>query len=194
MAETMTAGLPVHPEIAGSRSLKDWSGWDYAPGIAFLVIGVLALMEPPLASLATGIYLGAMLFVAGVFMLAAGIAGVSHRGGWLNILLGLLSLFAGIIVLYNPVAGAISAVWVLGAWFVVGGIFELAMAFSLPIGKGWLVFVGLVNLLIGAWVVMMAPAEAFAFLGYFVGISLVFRGLWSLVFSSQIHKMALLAR
>jgi uncharacterized membrane protein HdeD (DUF308 family) len=185
----MTAD-PMRPTHATHQgSLRDWSGWHYVPGIAFLVVGILALLEPPLASLATGIYLGAMLCVAGGFMLAGGIAGVRHRGAWLAIMLGLLSLLAGVAVLYNPIAGAVSLVWVLGAWFIVGGVFELAMGFSVPVGRGWLIFVGIVNILLGAWVVMMNPSEAFQFLGYFVGISLVFRGLWSLFFTADIHRV-----
>ena len=181
MAATMT-------DKAGSRSIKDWSGWDYVPGIAFLVVGILALLEPPIASLATGIYLGVMLCVAGGFALAAGIARIGHRGGWLGILLGVLSLAAGLIVLYNPVVGAISLVWVLGAWFIVGGIFELAMGFSMPVGKAWLILVGIVNLVLGALVVMLQPDQAFGFLGYFVGISFIFRGLWSVFFTADVHR------
>jgi uncharacterized membrane protein HdeD (DUF308 family) len=182
-------GLMAETLAGESRSLKDWTGWDYVPGIAFLVVGVLALAEPPLASLAASFYLGAMLCVAGGFMLAGGIAGIGHRGGWLAILLGLLSLAAGLIVLYNPVAGAVSLVWVMGAWLLVGGIFELAMGFSIPVGRGWLILVGIVNLAFGALVVMMKPSDAFAFLGYFVGISLVFRGMWSLFFTADLHRM-----
>jgi uncharacterized membrane protein HdeD (DUF308 family) len=183
MAETTTAGHTGH-----RRSLKDWSGWDYVPGIAFLVIGVLALAEPPLASLAASVYLGAMLCVAGAFMLAGGIAGVGHRGGWLAILLGILTVAVGVLIIYNPVVGAISLTWLMGAWFIVGGIFELALGFSIPAGRGWLILVGIVNIVLGAWVVMLDPAQAFAFLGFFVGISLIFRGLWSLLFMSDVHR------
>jgi uncharacterized membrane protein HdeD (DUF308 family) len=183
MAETTTADHTGH-----KRSLKDWSGWDYVPGIAFLVIGVLALAEPPLASLAASVYLGAMLCVAGAFMLAGGIAGVGHRGGWLAILIGILTVAVGVLIIYNPVVGAISLTWLMGAWFIVGGIFELALGFSIPAGRGWLILVGIVNILLGAWVVMLDPAQAFAFLGFFVGISLIFRGLWSLLFMSDVHR------
>jgi uncharacterized membrane protein HdeD (DUF308 family) len=183
MAETTTADHTGH-----KRSLKDWSGWDYVPGIAFLVIGVLALAEPPLASLAASVYLGAMLCVAGAFMLAGGIAGVGHRGGWLAILLGILTVAVGVLIIYNPVVGAISLTWLMGAWFIVGGIFELALGFSIPAGRGWLILVGIVNIVLGAWVVMLDPAQAFAFLGFFVGISLIFRGLWSLMFMSDVHR------
>ena len=76
----------------------------------------------------------------------------------------------------------------MGAWFIVGGIFELAMGFSIPAGRGWLILVGIVNIALGVWVVMLNPAQAFAFLGFLVGISLIFRGLWSLVFTSDLHR------
>jgi uncharacterized membrane protein HdeD (DUF308 family) len=193
MSEPMTADPSAQSSAVKHGSLKDWSGWDYAAGIAFVVVGILALLEPPLASLAAGVYLGVMLCVAGGFMLAAGLATVRHRGGWLNILLGVLSLAAGLLVIYNPVVGAVSLVWVLGAWFIVGGAFELALAFSMPVGKGWLILVGIVNLALGAFVLMMDPPRAFAFLGYLVGISLLFRGIWSLAFAADLHRGARLA-
>jgi uncharacterized membrane protein HdeD (DUF308 family) len=188
MAESTIAATPLEGRVKG-RSLRDWSGWDYVPGIAFVVVGILALVEPPLASLAAGVYLGAMLCVAGAFMLAGGLANIEHRGGWLSALLGLLSLAAGLLALYNPVAGAISLVWVMGAWFIVGGIFELAMGFSIPVGRTWLILVGIINIALGAWVTMMSPANAFAFLGYLVGISLTLRGLWSLIFTADLHRV-----
>ena len=80
MADTMidrTAG-------AGStqnRSIKDWPGWDYAPGIAFMAVGILALFFPPYASLGTSVYLGAILCVAGGFMTAGGLANINRGAG-----------------------------------------------------------------------------------------------------------------
>ena len=93
------------------------------------------------------------------------------------------------LIIYNPVVGAISLTWVMGAWFLVGGIFELGLGFSIPSGRGWLILVGIVNILLGVWVVMLDPAQAFAFLGFLVGISLIFRGLWSLMFMSDLHRV-----
>ena len=171
-----------------SRSITDWSGWDYLPGIAFIVLGVLALMEAPLASVATGIYLGAMLCVAGGFGIVGGIARLGRRGALLAALIGVLSLLVGIAVLYNPVAGAISLTWFVGAWFVVGGLVELAMGFSVTAGRGWLLLIGIVNLVLGGSVLMMDPLNAFVFLGYLIGFSLLLRGLWSVLFVGEIHR------
>jgi len=177
-------------EAARTRNnLRDWSGWDYLPGIAFMVIGVLAILEAPLASVATGIYLGAMLAVAGVFGMAGGLGHLGTRGALVAALLGLLSLLVGVAVLYNPVAGAVSLTWLIGAWFVVGGLFELAMGFTVRLGRGWLIIVGIVNLLFGALVFTMSPISAFVFLGYLVGFSLVSRGLWSVLFVGEVHRV-----
>ena len=172
---------------ANGKGLWEWSGWDYLPGIAFIVIGILALVEAPLASVATGIYLGAMLSVAGAFGLIGGFAHLGRRGSLLAAVLGLLTLVIGAVVLYNPVAGAISLTWLIGAWFVVGGVFELAMGFSMSLGRGWLILVGIVDLLLGALVLTMNPADAFVFLGYLVGVGLLVRGLWSVVFVGELH-------
>ena len=49
-------------------------------------------------------------------------------------------LYAGVrFIRSRPVIlGAISLTWLIGAWFVIGGIFELAMAFAVKIGRAWL--------------------------------------------------------
>jgi uncharacterized membrane protein HdeD (DUF308 family) len=178
MARTMTSG----------RSWTDWPGWDYVPGIAFIAIGAFALTQPNTTSIATSILLGSMLCVAGAFALAGGLVNLGHRGGWLVALLGALSLFIGAVVIYYPIQGAISLVWAIGAWLIVGAAFEFAIAFSVTSGRGWLLLVGIVDLALGIFITMMPAMQAYAFLGYYVGISLIFRGLWSVVFVSDLHE------
>lgn len=177
-----------------TRSIGEWSGWDYLPGIAFIVIGALALTMAPLTSLATGIYVGAMLCVAGAFGLIGGLSHVRKGGAWLAVLLGLLSLIVGLTFLYNPAAGAVTLVWMIGAWLLVGGMLEIATAFTTPAGKGWLILVGLVDLALGATVLLMDPSSAFAFLGYYVGISFIFRGFWTVIFVGEVHHVGHVVR
>lgn len=172
-----------------SKAITEWSGWDYLPGLAFIIIGVLALMQAPLASLASGIYVGSLLCVAGAFAFVGGLSHIRRGGAWLAALLGLLSIIVGAAFLYNPAAGAVTLVWMIGAWLLVGGIFEFATAFTTPFGKGWLVLVGVVDLVLGALVLTLDPKQAFAFLGYYVGISFIFRGLWTTVFVGEAHEI-----
>ena len=189
MAEAMTADQAVGTAGTQRRSLKDWVGWHYLPGLAFLVVGIVALAEPPLASLAASIYVGAMLCVAGAFMAVGGIANLGHRGGWIGLVLGLLSLATGFIILRNPGVGAVSLVRVLGAWLIAGGILEVAIGFNIAVGRGWLVLVSIINIVLGVFVLRMQPGAAFHFLGYFVGASLVIQGLWSLLFTADLQAL-----
>jgi len=157
------------------------------PGIAFVVIGVLALAEAPAASVVTAIYLGAMLCVAGGFAVAGGALNIGRRGALLALLVGILSVLVGVAVLRNPIAGAFSLAWLMAAWFAVGGLFEVALAFTLRSGRGWLILVGSTNLILGALVLIMGPLFAFYMLGYLVGVSFLIRGLWSVVFVGELH-------
>lgn len=177
-----------------TKSIGAWSGWDYLPGIAFIVIGVLALTMAPLTGLATGIYVGAMLCVAGAFALIGGMSHIRKGGAWLAALLGLLSVIIGMAFLYNPAAGAVTLVWMIGAWLLVGGVFEVATAITTQAGKGWLILVGLVDLALGGALLLMDPREAFAFLGYCVGISFVFRGIWTVIFVGEVHHVGHVVR
>ena len=181
--------------ITRRTSVGDWSGWDYLPGITFIVIGVLALMMAPLTSLATGIYVGALLCVAGGFALVGSLSQIRRGGGaWPAALLGLLSLVVGIAFLYSPAAGAVTLVWMIGAWLLVGGIIEMATALTVPFGKGWLFLVGLVDLALAAFVLLMDPVAAFTFLGYYVGVSFIFRGLWTVIFVGEAHEVRHMVR
>lgn len=179
----------AHAITSKRTGIGDWSGWDYLPGIVFIAFGTLALMMAPLTSLATGVYVGAMLCIAGVFALAGGLSHLRRGRGWLAALLGLLSLLVGVAFLYNPAAGAVTLVWMIGAWLLIGGAMEVATSFVTPFGKGWLILVGLVDLALGGIVLTMQPKEAFAFLGYYVGISFIFRGLWTVVFVGETHHV-----
>jgi hypothetical protein len=35
----------------------------------------------------------------------------------------------------------------------------------------------------------MQPAQAYLILGYFIGVSFIFRGLWSVVDTSDVHQV-----
>jgi hypothetical protein len=44
------------------------------------------------------------------------------------------------------------------------------------------------------FVLFMDPKQAFAFLGYYVGISFIFRGLWTVVFVGEAHEIGHVVR
>jgi uncharacterized membrane protein HdeD (DUF308 family) len=150
--------------------------WTFVAGVVLVLAGLAAIFHPLATGLATGLLLAWSLIAGGAFALIAGLVDLRAHGGWLYAILGLLAVLAGFVVMFNPFAGALSLVWAIGAWLVVGGILELLGGLGVSHGRTWLILFGLVDILIGVLLMFMDPFSALFFLAVAVGISFVLRG------------------
>ena len=106
--------------------------------------------------------------------------------GWRGFLLELLSavlyLGVGILLLVNPLEGALALTIVLAAFLVVEGIFKIIMAMRVRDhdGWGWLLASGILSVTLGVLIWAQWPASGLWVIGLLVGIQLLFTG-WSLV-------------
>ena len=169
------------------RHAKGW-GWIVAYGLLLLAIGVMALLRPFAASFATGFLLGILLVMGGLLSVIAGFANRGWHSRWLDFAIGILSLVLGAIVLRNPIAGAFSLVWLIGFWAITIGVLELCAAYKMSFSRGWLALLGLVNLLLGAALLMAGPVTDFIFLALVVGISFTVRGVLLILFGWNLRK------
>ena len=87
---------PEHNPSDGSMDLKTGWGWILAYAVLVIAIGILALVNPIATGFATGVLVGGMLLVYGVMAIAAGLSALSNRGRWIELLLGILALIAGV--------------------------------------------------------------------------------------------------
>src|SRR5262249_39066579 len=84
----------------------------------------------------------------------------------------------------NPLTAALSLTLVLGALFLVEGIFEIIGAIRLRAAHwGWEVLGGAVTAVLGLLLWLQWPVTGLWFIGFSVGISMIFRG-WSWVMLS----------
>jgi membrane protein HdeD len=168
---------------------RDWR-WVLAMGIALVLAGLLALMNPFAAGLATGITLGWVLVVAGLVAAWAGLTHGARPARWLFMLLGLFSVLVGALVLLFPFAGALSLVWTFGAWLIAGGLAELAAAFRMGRARWWLILLGIVDLMLGIMlvIIVMEPLTALFLLAVAVGVSLLVRGAGAVMFALELRR------
>jgi uncharacterized membrane protein HdeD (DUF308 family) len=172
-----------------SRAHNGWSSL-LAAGIVLILAGILSILEPIPAGVATGLLLGWALVGAGAFTFAAGVAGRRTPTGRLYLLLGSLALLLGLTVLLDPFAGAVSPVWAAGAWLLGCGFLQLFAAFRPGPGRFWFTVSGSLETLIGALLLIMDPFSALFFLALAVGISLILRGLGSVMLALAIRRRA----
>src|ERR1700761_6677899 len=150
-------------------------------GVLLMVLGLAAIIVPPLASLAVTIFLGWMFLVSGVAGLALTFWARQMPGFWWSLISAVLAVAAGIILLARPVQGTLTLTIVVGAYFLAEGVATIMYALEhrreLSQRWSWLLVAGLMDILIAAIIIAGLPGSALWAVGLLVGINLLFGGI-----------------
>ncbi|HWG79228.1 MAG TPA: HdeD family acid-resistance protein [Stellaceae bacterium] len=162
-----------------------------AEGIILVLLGIAAILLPPVAGLAITIFIGWLLLIGGVVGLVATLSARHAPGfGW-SLLSAIVALLAGGVLLWNPLQGLLTLTYVLIAYFIVDGVLMIAYAIAhrreLSGRWEWLMVNGVIDLVLAALILGGLPGSFAWALGLLVGIDLVFGG-------SSLIAMALAAR
>lgn len=182
-------GMPLPlKEVFGDLG-KNW-GWLMALGILFVVLGVIALGMPVAMTLTTVVFFAVLLFAGGIFQIIDAFKCKGWKGTVWHVLIGLLYIVAAGVIFNNPALGSLTLTAMLGAIFIAIGLLRIVMSLQLKQqsgGWGWLLFAGIVSILLGAAILLKWPATGLVVIGVLVAIEMIIHG-WSYVF------MALAAR
>ena len=175
---TTTDSTGPHSLGEGIRALRPRWGWIVALGVVSVIAGVIALATDIFATAIAVYVIGFMMLFSGATEIVAAFNAKdwSHRILWL--LLGALYVFAGIICLQNPFAAATILTLLLGFALIIGGLVRIFLATRMRHGTpwGWVVFSGLISVLLGIIIVAKWPVSSFFVLGIFLGVDLIFIG------------------
>ena len=175
---------------------RNW-GWLLALGILMIILGVVAMAAPVVATIAIQVMLGWLLVISGI---AEGIHAFmvkEWRGFLLELLSAVLYLGVGLLLLVDPLKGALALTLILAVFLLVEGIFKIITAFRVRDhrGWGWLLASGIVSVVLGVMIWAQWPASGLWVIGLLVGIQLLFTG-WSLVMLALVargHRQAMAA-
>ncbi|MBH5397391.1 HdeD family acid-resistance protein [Bradyrhizobium sp. CNPSo 4010] len=149
-------------------------------GILLAVLGIAALVLPPLASLATAIFLGWMFLIGGIGGLIATYWARSTPGFWWSLISAALAVLTGLLLLARPIQAVLTLTIVLGAYFLAEGVATIMYALEhrreLSGRWSWLLIAGLVDIAISFMVITGLPSSAEWAIGVLVGINLLFGG------------------
>ena len=160
-------------------------------GILLVILGFAAMIVPPLASLAVTIFLGWMFLISGIAGLALTLWARGMPGFWWSLISAVLAIAAGIILLARPMQGVLTLTIVVGAYFLAEGVATIMYALEhrreLSERWSWMLFAGILDILISALIISGLPGSAEWAIGLLVGINLLFVG-------ASLIGMALAAR
>ena len=159
-------------------------------GIA-IIFGLAALLRPGIALEALILLFGAYALFDGVFAIVGVFGGT--RGGtprWLLLIEGIVGILAGIIAFVLPGLTAVVLLYLIAAWAVVTGIFEIATAIRLrqEIRGEWaLIIGGALSVLFGVILAVIGPVAGLLSLIWLIGIYALVFGILMLVTAFQVR-------
>jgi uncharacterized membrane protein HdeD (DUF308 family) len=160
---------------------RNW-GWLLALGILMIILGAIAIAAPAVATIAVQFMLGWLLVISGIGEGIHAFMAQGWRGFLLELLSAVLYLAVGILLLVNPLQGALALTIVVAVFLVVEGIVKIITALRVRDhdGWGWLLASGIVSVILGVLIWAEWPASGLWVIGLLVGIQLLFTG-WALV-------------
>ena len=172
-------------------TVKRASGWSIVLGILMIVAGMCAIASPLFAGVLivyivawTAIFNGGAQIVYGFR---------AHSGGRmvLELLLGLLYIVAGVFILMHPGGGLLALTLVIACFLLIYGIFALVLAFQLRphAGWGWVLFDGIITILLGLMIWAHWPVNSEWVVGTLVGISFIVSGVSRLMLSLAVRRV-----
>ncbi|KAB1185167.1 MULTISPECIES: HdeD family acid-resistance protein [Haloferax] len=152
--------------------------WLVVAGAVIALIGVLAMFAP----FVTGVSLSLLI---GLFLIATGIldfVGIFRARRWTGavwqLILGVVTLAAGVILLLNPVFGLVTLTLLVIAYLLVSGVIQTVMGFRLRGEPNW--FLAIVSGVIGILLAVMLwagfPSTALWAVGLLFGVNLLVNG------------------
>ncbi len=177
---SMNSGDINQLQRALTQSVRDHWALFLVEGIVLVVLGMLAIVIPQIATLAVAIFLGWLFLISGVVGLITTFMARHAPGFWWALLSAVVAIAAGLLLVEWPVSGAISLTYLLIAFFVIEGVVSIMYALEhkkeLSGRWAWMLVSGIIDLILAVMILAGLPSTAAWALGLLVGINMLFGG------------------
>jgi len=182
--------LGQNPLLAGMEEIGNSWGWFLGLGILLMLLGAICMIGDVTATFATVLIFGWLLLISGIVALVHAFGTRNWSGFFLNLLSALFRGFTGYLLIRYPLAGAASLTLILASFFVVSGMFRAIAAGMMKFPRwGWAVFSGVVSVALGVILLAQMPLSTIWFIGFAIGVDLIFDGASLVGFGTAIHQI-----
>lgn len=171
--------MDPHSNTEASTEIKTTTGWVMALSIGLILLGILAILMPGIASAVFTSAIGWIALISGILQIVQAFQARAIKALWLSLGVGVLYAIAGLYILFNLVKATAVLTLAFGLLFIAEGFFTIIMAFTYRAGRSmsWFVAInGIITLILGILVINRWPFSSLWLIGLYVGISLLFSG------------------
>src|SRR4029077_21268126 len=171
-------------QLSGAGELRRSWGWYLALGIVLIVLGTTAIGSTFVMTIASVFFFGWLLIIGGAMEVIHAFWHKRWAGFFLDLLTGILYVVAGWMMVSNPQESALLLTLVIAMFLVFEGVFRIVAALAARYPHwGWVMFNGVISLILGIMIWRQWPYSGLWVIGLFVGIEMLLNG-WSLVMLS----------
>ncbi len=165
-------------DVLGERieeELRNHKGKYIFQGMVFIIAGILAAAFPAASAINVELIIGAILLLTGIFQLIMTMKSKMH---WWSLLSACLSIVIGLFMLWKPLPVLLAFVTLLAIFMTVEGFIELFLAFQFrPVRNwSWMLFSGVITLILAAILWIGFPLFDVLYLGWVIAINMIFYG------------------
>jgi uncharacterized membrane protein HdeD (DUF308 family) len=172
---------------------RNW-GWFLAAGIAWIVFAFLLLSFNYRTVWAIAVLFGIGFIVGGIMEFA--VAAVAPAWKWLYVLIGIVSIVAGVIALMWPGETFLVLSAIAGWLLLFYGIIDIVFAFSTRHLEGfwWMQLIsGIIMVLLGFWAISpdnetVATYRGAVLLVVWIGVAALFRGISDIIVGFRLRS------
>jgi uncharacterized membrane protein HdeD (DUF308 family) len=168
--------------------------WFIVEGALLLVLAALAAALPGLAGVTGALVFGVVLVLAGVFGLVSVLGARRHAHLALSLVSALVALTVGLLIIWRPLAGAITLAIFVAAYLLVDGLALIGLAWDQrrrdARGWPWLMVSGVVDMLLAVVILAMGPVASALLLGFIIAIDLALAGVALLTIGLNARRAA----
>jgi uncharacterized membrane protein HdeD (DUF308 family) len=178
-------------EQSPADALKHVAGLSIGLAVLMIVAGIFAIAKPFAAGIGISIFLGWLMVFSGVIYMAYAFAAQGVGSFFGRLLIGILYAFGGFYLISNPGIALQSLTFVVGVVLIVEGVVQGVSYFqvrSVP-GSGWILFDGVVTLVLGILILYPWPGSSGWAIGTIVGVNLLISGFTRLMYSITGRKL-----
>lgn len=159
-------------------------------GVVLIILGILAMMAPSFTGLSIAMILGALVMIGGLGRIIWAFQSDTLGKGVVKFAIGGLTLLCGIMLISNPLFASGLLTILLAIYFIADGIFEMfaGVRIGTTAGGGWLLFGGIISILLGVIIWAQYPLSGAWALGILLGIKLFMAGLIMVTVGSALRS------
>jgi uncharacterized membrane protein HdeD (DUF308 family) len=151
-------------------------------GVSTVILGVVAIASPLITGVAVTVFVGFLLLASGVAQIVHALKSRQWGTGFWGTVIGMLGVAAGLLMIFRPIVGLVTMTMLLAIYFLVDGISEIIAAVKIKPdrGWGWVLFNGVIAVLLGLMIWRQWPISGAWAIGLLVGIHILMTG-WSMI-------------